>query len=223
MIDLAERVWVLERRTTESTDLSEAVIRNFFKLLAYKDEYEVARMLTDPSFVDSIQTQIPGATNVTYRLHPPILKTLGLKKKIGLGPRTHGVLRLLAKGKRLRGTPFDPFGYARMRRLERRLNEHYEHTIDTLLESLTLESYEHAVAVACAPDLIRGYEDVKMRSLASYLAKLDELAVDATAFRDEPARALERSAKSLRRQNRIDGLNRKMLLGHQATEDSRVK
>jgi indolepyruvate ferredoxin oxidoreductase len=182
LIELAEQAWVHERKTTERTDLSEAVIRNYFKLLAYKDEYEVARMLTDPTFVDSIQTQIPGAANITYRLHPPILKALGLKKKIGIGPRAHVILRLLARGKVLRGTAFDPFGYARMRRLERRLCEHYEATIGNLLECLTLESYDHAVSVASAPDLVRGYEDVKMRTLALYLERLEQLAVDTSGI-----------------------------------------
>ena len=191
LIDLAERVWVRERNTTERTDLSEAVIRNFFKLIAYKDEYEVARMLTDSTFLDSVRTQVPGAANITYRLHPPILKAMGLKEKIGLGPRTHVFLRLLSRGKVLRGTAFDPFGYAHMRRLERRLCEHYEATIDTLQECLTPSSYDHAVAVASAPDLVRGYEDVKMRSLARYLQRLDELDIDVTGLsvqrqRDEP-------------------------------------
>ena len=111
----------------------------------------------------------------------------------------------------------------RMRRLERRLNQHYENAIDTLLESLTPESYEHAVAVACAPDLIRGYEDVKMRSLERYWAKLDELAVDAKAFRHERVRASERSEKTLHRQNRTDRLNRHMLLGRQITQEGRLK
>lgn len=91
-------------------------------------------------------------------------------------------LRLLTKGKGLRGTAFDPFGYARMRRLERRLCEHYQASIDTLLEGLTSESYDHALAVACAPELVRGYEGVKMRSLTRYLERLDELGMDTSSL-----------------------------------------
>lgn len=151
LINLTQRAWDQEREITERTDLSEAITRNFFKLIAYKDEYEVARMLTDPVFLASVRSQVPGGENLTFKLHPPILKALGRKKKISMGPRTHVALRLLAKAKRLRGTPLDPFGYTEMRRLERRLITHYEATINDLLRSLTRDSYEWALAVASAP------------------------------------------------------------------------
>jgi indolepyruvate ferredoxin oxidoreductase len=107
-----------------------------------------------------------------------MLKALGREKKIGMGPRTHVVLRVLARGKWLRGTVLDPFGHSRIRRTERRLVAHYERTINDLLQSLTSDSYERAVAVASAPELIRGYEEVKIRSLATYSARLTELGVE---------------------------------------------
>jgi indolepyruvate ferredoxin oxidoreductase len=178
LIALTQRVWVAEQTVTGRTDLSEAVIRNFFKLIAYKDEYEVARMLTDPAFLASVRAQVPGGENLTFKLHPPMLKALGREKKIGMGPRTHVVLRVLARGKWLRGTVLDPFGHSRIRRTERRLVAHYERTINDLLQSLTSDSYERAVAVASAPELIRGYEEVKIRSLATYSARLTELGVE---------------------------------------------
>jgi indolepyruvate ferredoxin oxidoreductase len=178
LIDLIQRVWTAERTVTDRTDLAEAVTRNFFKLIAYKDEYEVARMLTEPNFLASVRAQVSGGENLTFKLHPPMLKALGRKKKIGMGPRTHVVLRVLARGKWIRGTPLDPFGYTHMRRAERLLVAHYERTIMDLLQSLTSESYERAVAVASAPDLIRGYEEVKIRNLATYSARLKELGVD---------------------------------------------
>ncbi|MDV6976893.1 indolepyruvate ferredoxin oxidoreductase family protein [Mycobacterium intracellulare] len=182
LINLTQRAWDQEREITDRTDLSEAITRNFFKLIAYKDEYEVARMLTDPVFLASVRSQVPGGENLTFKLHPPILKALGRKKKISMGPRTHVALRLLAKAKRLRGTPLDPFGYTEMRRLERRLITHYEATINDLLRSLTRDSYEWALAVASAPDLIRGYEEVKVRNLGAYLARLDELGIATDAL-----------------------------------------
>jgi indolepyruvate ferredoxin oxidoreductase len=183
LIRRTQEVWSQERTVTNRTELTEAVVRNLFKLLAYKDEYEVARMLTDPAFVQYVQGQVPGGQKLTYKLHPPILKALGRHKKLGLGPRTHVALRLLAKGKRLRGTAFDPFGHTHMRRLERRLIRHYEATVSKLVSTLSLDSYNHAVAVASAPELVRGYEEVKLENLARYVTRLAELGVDTSAVR----------------------------------------
>ena len=182
LITLAQRAWSQERTVTDRTDLSEAVVHNFFKLIAYKDEYEVARMLTDPEFVKHVQSQVPGGEKLTYKLHPPILKALGRKKKIRLGPRSHFALRLLAKGRLLRGTVFDPFGHTHMRRIERQLIVHYEATINDLLGSLTSDSYDTVVAVASAAELVRGYEEVKMRNLRLYVARLRELGADTSAL-----------------------------------------
>jgi indolepyruvate ferredoxin oxidoreductase len=182
LIALTQQAWTGERTITDRTELSEAVAKNFFKLIAYKDEYEVARMLTDPAFVESVQSQVPGGEKLTYKLHPPILKALGRKKKIGMGPRSHLSLRLLAKGKFLRGTVFDPFGHMQMRRIERRLITHYEATINDLLGTLTPDSFDRATAVASAPQLVRGYEEVKMANLRLYVARLDELGIDIAAL-----------------------------------------
>jgi indolepyruvate ferredoxin oxidoreductase len=182
LITLTQRAWSKERDVIDRTDLSEAVVGNFFKLIAYKDEYEVARMLTDPAFVESVKSQVPGAANITYKLHPPILKALGRKKKIGMGPRSHFTLKLLAKAKFLRGTYFDPFGHMHMRRIERELVTHYETMINDFLPTLTSDSYDTAVALAAAPDLIRGYEEVKLHNLGLYVGRLRELGVDTSAI-----------------------------------------
>jgi indolepyruvate ferredoxin oxidoreductase len=181
-IRFVTQVWSEERRVTERTDLSEAVTRGLHKLMAYKDEYEVARMLTDPAFIASVRAQVPGGENLTYKLHPPLLKALGRKKKIGMRPGTHRALRMLAKGRLLRGTTLDPFGHTRMRRLERRLAEHYEEMMRTVLANLTADTYETAVQLASSPDLVRGYEDVKMRNIARYVEQLDELGVDTSGL-----------------------------------------
>ena len=182
LITLAENVWVRERAITDRTDLSEAVTLNFFKLLAYKDEYEVARMLTDPAFLEAVKAQVPDGHNLTFKLHPPVLKALGRKKKIDMGPRTHFALRLLAKGKSLRGTLIDPFGHTRMRRLERELITHYEAMVSKVVATLTFENYEAAVAIASAADLVRGYEEVKTRNLHRYVMRLNELDVDTSSL-----------------------------------------
>jgi indolepyruvate ferredoxin oxidoreductase len=91
----------------------------------------------------------------------------------------HFALRLLAMGKPLRGRFIDPFGHTRMRRLERELITHYEATIESLLTTLTPDTYGRAVAIASAAELVRGYEEVKMHNLRRYIARLRELGVDA--------------------------------------------
>jgi indolepyruvate ferredoxin oxidoreductase len=181
LVELVERVWTRERAVTDRTALSAAVAGNYFKLIAYKDEYQVARMLTDAAFLAVVKAQVPDGRNLTYKLHPPVLKALGRMKKINLGPRTHVALRLLAKGRFLRGTVMDPFGHTRLRRIERLLITHYEATIAQLAAALTSEDYDRAVAVASAPQLIRGYEEVKLRNLLVYNDRLHELGVDAIA------------------------------------------
>lgn len=176
---LAERTWHAERRVTDRTELSEAVVRYFFKLLAYKDEYEVARLLTDPAFLETVSAQLPATHTLTYKLHPPILKALGRKNKIGLGPRAHFVLRILAKGRFLRGHSLDPFGHTKIRRLERHLIDHYEAMIDAFIDNLTAESYDAAVAAARAADMVRGYEEVKLANVGRYVDTLTKLGVPA--------------------------------------------
>ncbi|MGA9870506.1 MAG: indolepyruvate ferredoxin oxidoreductase family protein, partial [Rhodococcus sp. (in: high G+C Gram-positive bacteria)] len=85
-VSAVEDVWRAERPVTAQTEFSESVARGLFKLTAYKDEYEVARMLTDPQFIELVRVEVPGAKNLTFKLHPPALRALGRKKKIGLGP-----------------------------------------------------------------------------------------------------------------------------------------
>ncbi|KAA0102177.1 indolepyruvate ferredoxin oxidoreductase family protein [Mycolicibacterium sp. P1-18] len=171
-------VWTAERAASDRTDFSEAVARGLFKFTAYKDEYEVARLLTDPRFVDHVREEFPNGEKLTYRLHPPMLRVLGREKKIGLGPRSHVALRMLAKGKRLRGTAFDPFGYAHVRRVERRLRDHYEQIVTELAAGLDGANYDRAVEVAALPDVVRGYEGVKLANVDLYRARLRELGVD---------------------------------------------
>ncbi|WP_163801630.1 indolepyruvate ferredoxin oxidoreductase family protein [Mycolicibacterium sediminis] len=173
-----ESAWAAERLVGEDTAYGEAVARGLFKLTAYKDEYEVARLLTDPAFLDTVRAEVPGGTDLTYRLHPPTLKALGRDRKVGFGPKSHVALRLLKHGRRLRGTALDPFGHTRMRRLERTLLAHYRSLIEETTGGLSAATYDRAVAIAEAADLVRGYEDVKLRSVDRYRARLLELGVD---------------------------------------------
>jgi indolepyruvate ferredoxin oxidoreductase len=145
--------------------LAEPVARNLFKVMAYKDEYEVARLLTEVEFEDQVHNLWEAAESINYNVHPPILRALGWKKKLQLGPWFRMVLRLLARFKALRGTPFDPFGYAKLRREERALIGWYRNLIEEVLAHVTPDNLPIAMEIAALPDRIRGYENIKMEKI----------------------------------------------------------
>ncbi|UKD57109.1 indolepyruvate ferredoxin oxidoreductase family protein [Amycolatopsis sp. FU40] len=155
-----------------STALTEAVARNLYKLMAYKDEYEVARLSLDPVQERRVRARFGADARIAYRLHPPVLKALGMRRKIELGPWFKPVFRVLVAGRRLRGTPLDPFGRAAVRRLERDLIAEYERVVGELAERLDQENHALAVETALLPDLVRGYEDVKLGTVANYRSTL---------------------------------------------------
>jgi len=167
--ELVERVAQVEReRIGDGTRLAEAVARNLFKLMAYKDEYEVARLHTRAELEGTLRREFGDDVRWEILLHPPLLRALGLERKLAFGPWFRPLLRVLAKLKFLRGTPFDPFGYTRLRRIERELVEEYRTLIEGELAALSPELYEDAVARAELPDVIRGYEDVKLRNVERF-------------------------------------------------------
>jgi indolepyruvate ferredoxin oxidoreductase len=177
-VDLVERAWSAERRVGERTAFSEAVARGAHRLGAYKDEYEVARLLTDPGLEADALAQVPGATRMTYNLHPPALRSAGWSSKITLGPSFKPVLRTLARGRGLRGTPLDPFGHALVRRIERALMTDYAEAVARLAGDLDAAGYDRAVAVA---EVVRGYEDVKLGNVERYRARRAELGMPVSA------------------------------------------
>lgn len=174
-VGFMEQVRDAESAVTEATEFSESVARGLYKFTAYKDEYEVARLLTAQAFVDGVRAQFPQGSNMTYNLHPPALRAVGWKKKIGLGPRRHFALRILAKGKVLRGTRLDPFGYAHVRRVERELLDEYKRMTAALSTDLNEVGYGTAVRIAGLPDIVRGYEGIKLENAQNYAAELKEL------------------------------------------------
>ncbi|MGF1597641.1 MAG: indolepyruvate ferredoxin oxidoreductase family protein [Acidimicrobiales bacterium] len=162
-----------------STALVEAVARGRHRLTAYKDEYEVARLLLLPDGrAEAREVGGPGA-RITWHLHPPLLRSFGLDRKLRLGPWAEPALRALRSGKRLRGTRFDPFGRTELRRIERSLPADYDRAIDRLLGSLGADNLAAAVAIAGLPDRVRGYEELKRRRIDKYR---HELARDLDAF-----------------------------------------
>jgi indolepyruvate ferredoxin oxidoreductase len=167
--DFLDRVRSREREAVgNGTRLTDAVARGLFRLMAYKDEYEVARLSTREELDRELAASFGDGARFRYLLHPPVLRALGRKRKIAFGPWFRPCLRVLAKLKFLRGTALDPFGRARVRRVERALIGEYRSLVERRLASLSPESYEAAIAAAELADRIRGYEDVKLRNVERF-------------------------------------------------------
>jgi indolepyruvate ferredoxin oxidoreductase len=155
--------------------LTGAVAKGLHKLMAYKDEYEVARLLVCEEGLASA-TQIAGETGkISWLLHPPLLRALGLKRKIRVGIWARPAMALLAAGKRMRGTPLDPFGWTRLRRIERDLPSEYCVAIERVLSRLKPGRIDEAIAIARLPSDVRGYEDIKLANIKRYQQHLNEL------------------------------------------------
>ena len=152
--------------------LAEAVAVGLHKLMAYKDEYEVARLALDPGFGTSVREQFGDGARVSWTLHPPALRAVGLDHKITLGPWFRPGYRMLRAMRRLRGTPFDPFGRTEVRRVERALVAQYRELVPSLAAA---DDVELAVEIAALPDGVRGYEGIKLASVAHYRQRLAEL------------------------------------------------
>jgi len=171
-----EQVRAVENeRVPGSTELTETVARYLYKLMAYKDEYEVARLSLDHRVTSDIQEQFGTRARIAYRLHPPILKSLGMKTKISLGAWFRPIFAVLYTARRLRGTPLDIFGYAEVRRTERSLIGEYRALIEVLLGRLSAENLHDAVSIAALPDAVRGYERLKMANVLAYRNRMNEL------------------------------------------------
>jgi indolepyruvate ferredoxin oxidoreductase len=156
---------------TGETRLSEAVARYLFKLMAYKDEYEVARLHLKADLGRRLAEEFPGGVRVQYNLHPPLLRALGVDRKLKFGTWFDSAFRALAGLKGLRGTALDPFGWATVRRVERALPGEYRALVERMLPGLSPDIYERAVRAARLPDVIRGYEDIKLRNVETFRAE----------------------------------------------------
>ncbi len=156
--------------------LTETVARNLHRLTAYKDEYEVARLLLAPEARAAAEAVGGRGTTVTWHLHPPMLRALGLHRKLRLGRSARPALLALRTARRLRGTPADPFARNAVRRVERAMIPEYRAAISTLLAGLgsapSAERLAAAVAIAGLPDQVRGYEQLKLTRAATYRAEL---------------------------------------------------
>jgi indolepyruvate ferredoxin oxidoreductase len=167
---------VAERdRAVGGGDLARAVAVNLFKLMAYKDEYEVARLYLSADFAERVAAEFGDDARYRYHLHPPLLRTLGMRRKLVLGPWFGAVLRILLAMRHLRGKFVDPFGHSRVRRVERSLVLEYRATIEGLMSSLSPSNHALAVEIAGLPDVIRGYEGIKLDRVDAYHQRLAAL------------------------------------------------
>lgn len=194
--ELVEKVRRIEQeRVPGSQALSEAVARYLFKLMAYKDEYEVARLYTETGFFDRLRERFDGPARFSFYLAPPLFARRDaeghlIKRRYG-GWMRHA-FKLLAKLRFLRGTAFDPFGWTAERRKERALIERYRATVEELLAGLSPERLPLAVEIASLPERIRGFGHVKERHLAEVEPRWDALL---SQWRDaQTGKALRRAA-----------------------------
>jgi indolepyruvate ferredoxin oxidoreductase len=187
---LVEKVRAAEQQKSPGfTSLTEAVARYAFKLMAYKDEYEVARLYTSGEFEKRIRETFDGDYKLHFNLAPPLFAKKdadGHLRKAEYGTWVFGAFRLLAKLKGLRGTALDVFGYTAERKGERRLIADYFATIDTLLATLDHDNHALAVEIASVPEHIRGYGHVKERHLAAAMTRQNDLM---TAWRQPNVRS----------------------------------
>nr|WP_051115008.1 indolepyruvate ferredoxin oxidoreductase family protein [Actinokineospora enzanensis] len=165
------RVHAAEQEAGLPGTLSETVARNLFKLMAYKDEYEVARL--HRGMQAEAEAKFGPGTKIGYQLHPPMLRAMGMRRKLTLKRTARPAFAVLYAMRRLRGTAIDPFGHARLRKLERALVTEYEALVETLVANL--DRYDVAVHIAGLPDLVRGYEDIKTAAIEDYRARLADL------------------------------------------------
>jgi indolepyruvate ferredoxin oxidoreductase len=164
-----------QERTPGHSELTEAVARQLYKLMAYKDEYEVARLHLDAVERAKLGAEFGEDARVYFMLHPPLLRSLGLKRKLKLGRWFVPAFRMLYRMRPLRGRFLDPFGRAEVRRVERALIDEYRALVDEALSLLTPETHATALELLELPDVIRGYEEIKLRNVTLYRKRADAI------------------------------------------------
>ena len=178
-VGLVQRVREAEAGLDAGSRLTNATARAWFRLLAYKDEYEVARLHADPAFLEKLQADFGRKSKLRFHLAPPLLSgkrdARGRPLKREFGAWILPVFRMLARLRRLRGTPFDVFGYTAERRMERQLIVEFEETIDRILAALDSGTLDGAVEVVEAFLDIRGFGPVKEEAVAVAREHIAEL------------------------------------------------
>jgi len=178
--DFVDQVRTVEQavRGAASLPLTLAVAQQLYRLMAIKDEYEVARLHTDAAFAQRLRERFDGELELHYHLAPPLLAKRNAKGELlksSYGPWLRHVFKVLAKLKGLRGTPLDVFGHTAERREERALVHEYKAAVGELLATLNTDNHTLALEVARLPEMIRGFGHVKMRNLTAVRSRWDSL------------------------------------------------
>ena len=194
---MVERVQAAEQKTVaNSTALVEAVARYYHKVMAYKDEYEVARLFSDPAFKQELEATFDGDYKLKFNLAPPIMEqndpATGRPKKREFGAWMLPAFGVLAKFKGLRGTPFDIFGYHKERKAERALIKQYEEDLEFILANLKADNLDLATELMSLPDMIRGYGPVKERNMQQAAIRREQLL---SRFKDPKANGTKDNKK----------------------------
>jgi indolepyruvate ferredoxin oxidoreductase len=169
-VAVVRRAAVAARGSSTDEAFATTVANQLFRVMAYKDEYEVARLLSTGN--ERAEWALGGpVASATWNLHPPTLRAMGMGSKLKMGPWTKPVMRTLAAGKKLRGTAMDPFGRADMRKTERALVNEYTALVDQLIPMVATNP-ARAITIAGLMDQVRGFETVKERNVAKYRAAL---------------------------------------------------
>jgi indolepyruvate ferredoxin oxidoreductase len=183
-LDELERVAEAEcQRVPGRGEVTEAFARGFHKLLAYKDEYEVARLHLLPEERARREAELGAGAPAWVHLHPPVLRALGMQRKLRLRRSATPLFRTLRALRGLRGTPLDAFGYAQVRRVERTLPDEYLTAVTSALARLGADTYDDLVALCASPDMVRGYEEIKLRNVERWRARVAELSAARAAAR----------------------------------------
>jgi indolepyruvate ferredoxin oxidoreductase len=159
---------ILDELGVDDTEFMSAAAVGLHKLMAYKDEYEVARLHLLPEERARIEAEFGAGAKVQVNLHPPALRAMGLKRKLKFGPWFDPGLKALYRMRRLRGTKLDPFGTAEVRKVERALIEEYVELLRFAASKLSPQTHKTCVEIAALPDVVRGYEDIKLRNVARF-------------------------------------------------------
>ncbi|MGI0116795.1 indolepyruvate ferredoxin oxidoreductase family protein [Zooshikella sp. RANM57] len=182
---LVRRVQQREQALSSGDQLSRQIALNYAHLLAYKDEYEVARLFSQPSFQQLIEEQFTGSYSLEFNFAPPFLSRCdpytGLPRKRAYGGWLKSAFKLLQHGKRLRGTPFDPFSWTKDRRFERQLIHQFEHSVSLIITHLTTQNYAVALKWAALIPQIRGYGHIKVANYQRIAKPLTSLLESFTA------------------------------------------
>ncbi len=152
-----------------------AYARGLHKVMTYKDEYEVARLHLDATERAKLEAEFGEGAKAYYMLHPPVLRAMGMQRKLKLGPWFTPAFRTLRGMRRLRGTAFDPFGIPKVRRVERALIDEYRDLVVRSVAQLRPDNRSTVVAIAGLADVIRGYEDIKLRNVERFRAEAERL------------------------------------------------